>query len=208
MILVGQYDSPFARRVAISLAVLGFPFERDTRSVFADFESMRLTNPLGRIPSLILDDGTVLVDSWAIRDWLDHEVGPERALVPASGLARREALQTIALAAGGIEKIGAANYERLMRPAHLHWPQWIERCRVQGAGAFPALERRNWHETRRLDQMQITTVCLVSYARVSDPDLMPRGRYPALDALADRCEALPEFAATRIEEYVLPGGDR
>ena len=51
MILVGQYDSPYTRRVAVSLRLLGFDFEYDTRSVFGDFDSMRATNPLGRIPS-------------------------------------------------------------------------------------------------------------------------------------------------------------
>jgi len=57
MILVGQYDSPYVRRVAVSLRVLGLPYEHDIRSVFGDFDSMRRTNPLGRIPSLILDGG-------------------------------------------------------------------------------------------------------------------------------------------------------
>ena len=85
MILVGQYDSPYTRRVAVSLHLLGFDFEHDTRSVFADFDSMRTTNPLGRIPSLILDDGTTLIDSGAILDWLDQQVGPERALLPPMG---------------------------------------------------------------------------------------------------------------------------
>ena len=68
-------------------AVLGFAFEHDTRSVFADFDSMRTTNPLGRIPSLILDDGTTLIDSAAILDWLDQQVGPERALLPPANRA-------------------------------------------------------------------------------------------------------------------------
>ena len=85
MILVGQYDSPFVRRVAVSLRLLGFAYEHDTRSVFGDFESMRRTNPLGRIPSLVLDDGEVLIDSAAILDHLDETVGPARALVPARG---------------------------------------------------------------------------------------------------------------------------
>ena len=87
MILVGQYDSPYTRRVAVSLGLLGFRFEHDTRSVFGDFDSMRTTNPLGRIPSLILPDGTTLIDSAAILDWLDQTVGPERALLPSGGLA-------------------------------------------------------------------------------------------------------------------------
>jgi glutathione S-transferase len=50
MILVGQYDSPYVRRVAISLRVQGFAYEHDTRSVFGDFDALRRINPLGRIP--------------------------------------------------------------------------------------------------------------------------------------------------------------
>src|SRR5271163_793576 len=104
MILVGQYDSPFVRRVAVSLRVLGFTYEHDTRSVFADFDAMRRVNPLGRIPSLVLADGETLIDSAAILDWLDQSVGPERALIPPAGPARRHALHRIALATGVIDK--------------------------------------------------------------------------------------------------------
>ncbi len=125
MILVGQYDSPYVRRVAVSLRTLGFAYEHDTRSVFGDFDAMREVNPLGRIPSLVLDDGEVLIDSTAILDWLDQEVGPGRALVPAAGVQRRRALRLIALATGAIDKIGAATYERVIRPAALRWPEWI-----------------------------------------------------------------------------------
>src|SRR5579864_5561457 len=105
---VGQYDSPFVRRVAVSLRVLGLAYRHDTRSVFADFDAMRSVNPLGRIPSLVLDDGETLIDSAAILDWLDQSVGPARALVPAAGAARRHALRRIALATGAIDKVGAA----------------------------------------------------------------------------------------------------
>src|SRR3546814_15832526 len=105
MILVRQFDSPFVRRVAISLRVLCFTYEHDKRSVFGDFDSMRRTNPLGCIPSLVLDaqdgkEGTVLIDSAAILDWLDEKVGPERALIPPAGPARRRALQILALEIG------------------------------------------------------------------------------------------------------------
>jgi glutathione S-transferase len=82
MILVGQYDSPYVRRLAVSLRVLGFVYEHDTRSVFGDFDAMRQINPLGRIPSVVLDGGEVLIDSAAILDWVDQTVGPERALLP------------------------------------------------------------------------------------------------------------------------------
>ena len=159
MILVGQYDSPYVRRVAVSLCVLGFAFEHDTRSVFADFDAMRGINPLGRIPSLILDDCETLIDSAAILDWLDQSVGPEHALVPAAGPERRRALRRIVLATGVIDKAGAAAYERIIRPSALRWPEWAERCRIQATGAIQALATEAWPIADRLDQAQITTAC-------------------------------------------------
>lgn len=202
MILVGQYDSPFVRRVGISLHVLGRAFEHDTRSIFADFDAMLKINPAGRIPSLILDDGTVLIDSAAILDWLDHEVGPDRALVPPGGLERVRAFKLIALATAAIEKAGAACYERVMRPERYRWPEWIARCRRQATGAVEALAEERWPE--RLDQAQITAACMVRHIRLIDPELMPGGRYPLLDALSDRLEQRPEFRQTCPDSYSIP----
>jgi glutathione S-transferase len=206
MILVGQYDSPFVRRAAVSLRVLGFAYERDTRSVFADFDAMRRINPLGRIPSLILDDGEVLIDSAAILDWLDRSVGPERALVPVEERARRAVLRRVALATGAIDKAGAAAVERLIRPAAYRWAEWISRCRRQAAGAIEALAVDAWPSSAPLDQGQITAVCMIRYVRMADPELMPPGRYPALDALSARCEARPEFTATHPAAWAVPRG--
>jgi len=204
MILVGQYDSPFVRRVAVSLRVLGFDYQHDTRSVFADFDAMRRVNPLGRIPSLVLDDGETLIDSAAILDWLDQSVGPARALVPATQPERRRVLHRIALATGVIDKAGAATYERLIRPSAYRWPEWIERCRTQATGAIEALAAEPWPMSARIDQAHITTACMIRYVRMSDPDLLPPERYPALDALSARCEARLEFQATYPAEYAVP----
>ncbi len=206
MILVGQYDSPYVRRVAVSLRVLGFAYKHDTRSVFGDFESMRQTNPVARIPSLVLDDGEVLIDSAAILDWLDESVGAGRALLPAAGPARRRALRLIALATGAIDKAGASTYERVIRPAALRWPDWIARCRTQAAGAIAALAAEPWPAAAALDQAQITTACMIRYVQMADPELLPAGRYAALEALSERCEARPEFRATFPAEAVLPRG--
>jgi glutathione S-transferase len=205
MILVGQYDSPFVRRVAISLRVLGFAYEHDTRSVFGDFDSMLKTNPLGRIPSLILPGGETLIDSAAILDWLDQQVGPGRALIAPSGPSRQQALRRIALATGAIDKVGAAAYERIIRPSAYRWPEWIARCRQQGLGAIATLSQESW-DKGPLDQAQITTACMLRYVRLVDGELLPVGRFPALDALSVRCEALPEFKATYPADYVVPHG--
>jgi glutathione S-transferase len=206
MILVGQYDSPFVRRVAVSLRVLGFAYEHDTRSVFGDFDSMRTTNPLGRIPSLVLDGGEVLIDSAAILDWLDQTVGPARALTPPAGPERQRALRLIAFATGVIDKFGAAAYERIIRPSAYRWPEWIARCRTQGQGALAALGAAAWPATAPLDQAAISAACAIRYVRLVDGDELPPGRYPTLDALSARCEARPEFKATYPADYVVPKG--
>ena len=207
MILVGQYDSPYVRRVAISLRVLGVPYEHDTRSVFGDFDDMRRTNPLGRIPSLVLDDGEVLIDSAAILDHIDETVGPARALIPRGGPERRATLRRIALATGIIDKAGGGVvYERLVRPAQYRWPDWIERCRTQAAGALAALDRDDW-PADRFAQAEITAGVMLYYLKINAPDILQPGTFRKLDALLARCEARPEFQATSFTDYKVPRAD-
>ncbi len=199
MILVGQYDSPYVRRVAISLKLSGLQFTRDTRSVFADADEMRRINPLGRIPSLVLDDGEVLIDSAAILDYIDERVGSERALLPARAAARRTALRIVALATGAIDKAGAVAYERMLRPPEKVYPEWIGRCLIQLASALTALDAlplTPWYLGARPMQPDITVGVMIAYLDLRVADAFPAGRYPNLEALSAACKALPEFAAT------------
>jgi glutathione S-transferase len=207
MFLVGQYDSPFVRRVAVSLRVLGFAYQHDTRSVFADFDAMRQVNPLGRIPALVLDHGETLIDSAAILDWLDETVRPTRALIPRDGAPRRQALRRIALATGAIDKAGVVAYEQLVRPAAYRWPEWIARCCTQAESALAAIAADPWPADAPLDQVRITTACMLRYIRMAVPALLPPGRHPALDDLTTRCEALTEFQATYPADYAVPRSD-
>jgi glutathione S-transferase len=199
MILVGQYDSPYVRRVAIALHLLELPFDRNTISVFSDAEAMREINPLGRIPSLVLDDGEVLIDSAAILDHIDEVVGPERALVPPRGTDRRRVLQIVALASGTLDKIGAIVYERSLRPADKIHEPWIERCRTQFESGLAALEAQTgdgWYVGERLTMADITVVCMADYIGLRMRDAMPAGVYPHLERLRARCAALLAFRET------------
>ena len=102
MILIGMFDSPFVRRVAVSMNLLDIPFEHRNWSVGKDFELIRRFNPLGRVPTLVTDDDDALVDSAAILDYLDDYVGPDRALLPRTGRQR-----TVPEAADSIASISA-----------------------------------------------------------------------------------------------------
>ena len=104
-VLIGMFDSPFVRRVAVSMRLLGLPFEHRDWSVGRDFERIRAFNPLGRVPTLVLDSGEALLESAAILDYLDERAGAERALLPAAGVARRTALRLMAIATGAAEKL-------------------------------------------------------------------------------------------------------
>ncbi len=197
MILVGQYDSPYVRRVAVTLHHLGLPFERRDLSVFGDAEAMRTINPLGRVPSLVLDDGEILVDSAAILDHLDEVVGPSRALMPAKGPERRHALQIISLATGATDKAGAIAYEQLLRPdERIHQP-WIDRNKLQLDTAVAALEalvpHTGWLGGGRLLQPDITLAVALGYIRLRLPQTGALPPHPNLTRHSRDAEALPEF---------------
>ena len=203
MQLIGMLDSPYVRRVAISMMRLGLPFERHDWSVGADFDRIRQFSPLGRVPALVLDDGTVLVDSAAILDALDDLVGPSRALLPATGTNRREALRLMSLAVGAAEKSRDQLYERMVRPPEKYHEPWVARCRQQMHGALGELEKScarrgpsGWLVDDRLTQADITVAC-ISTLLGDTLDVFAGGAYPGLKSHVDRCEALPEFRATR-----------
>jgi len=195
--LIGHYDSPFVRRVGVSLHILGMPFERQLLSVFSNAGELRAYNPVGRVPALVLEDGEVLVDSAAILDHLDEVAGPERALMPASGAARRDAMQKIVLATGINDKAVAITYERRHRGDAAD-AGWIARCRGQQDAALAALENRftaAQAASTRLMQPEITVATALGYLRLRQPATLPPGRYPALQALSVRAEAHPAFQA-------------
>lgn len=200
MILVGQYDSPFVRRVAITLHHYGLPFRRNAISVFGDAAEMATINPLVRIPSLVLDDGEVLVDSAAILDYLDEVVGPARALTPRSGGDRRRVMQMTAVATGTIEKLGNFVYEKTFHPAQAVSREWLERCQAQFRGGLRHLERQltgDWLALARFTQADVTAGVMLGYIALRVPEVDLARDYPALAALSARCEALPPFARAR-----------
>jgi glutathione S-transferase len=203
MILIGMYDSPFVRRVAVSATLLGLPFEHRNWSVGKDFELIRQFNSLGRVPALVQPDGEVLIESSAILDFLDECVGPERALMPRSGRERREALRIMAVATGAADKGVAQVYEIAFRPPEKRHLPWTERCRTQMHAALAELNRvsqargGDWLIGDRMTQPDVTATCVYSF--LVDTLALDQAAitYPGLAALAARCEALAEFRASK-----------
>jgi len=198
--LVGRYRSPFTRRVAISLGVLGIGYEHVPYTAWSQLEAVRALNPVGRVPALVLDSGEALFDSTAILDYIDQLVGPARALVPASGPERRRVLRVTACALGVLEKVVAALYECTMHPpakVHAPWVAHNENQARSGLRWLDSIAPSPWLAGDTMTQADITTVVTYDFARIVNAPLIPDGRYPTLDALASTCREHPAFVATR-----------
>ncbi len=207
MILIGMFDSPFVRRVAVSMNLLGIPFQHRNWSVGKDFQLIQQFNPLGRVPTLVQSDGETLIESSAILDFLDEGAGPDRALTPRSGINRREALRILAVATGAAEKGVAQVYETAFRPPEKRHPPWTERCHAQMHAALAELDRMSqvrpgeWLVGDRMTQADITTSCVYTFLVDALGINRSSVAYPGLAAMAARCEALPEFSSVRAEWF-------
>ena len=208
MILIGQYDSPFVRRVAVALRLYGFDYEHRPWSVFGDAERIAAHNPLRRVPTLIADDGEALFESGAILDGLDELAGRERALIAASGPERRHALKTIALATGLADKAVSLVYERVIHQRGT--AMWVERCREQIAGVLEALEADRaarsgpWWFGERIGHADVAVACVLRFVSEALPEVYAPADWPALAAHAAACEGLPEFQAVVQPFHVTP----
>ena len=199
MILIGQYDSPFVRRVAIAMTLYGMAYEHRGWSVFGDADALGAVNPLRRVPTLLCDDGVALTDSAAILDWIDGLAGPDRALIPAAGTARRDALRRAALACGLADKAVSLFYERRLHDVVS--PLWVERCTGQIADTAALLEREraacvdDWFGGDAPGHDDIAIACVWRFVAQAHPGLIDSAAHPALAAHSARAEALPVFAA-------------
>lgn len=213
MKLIGKFDSPFVRRVAISLDHFGLHYEHVDWSVGSDLARILEFSPLGRVPALVLDDGEVLTESAAILDHLDEQVGSGRALLPAAGQQRREALRILAYATGAADKGREIVYESL-RPPEKRFEPWVSRCRSQMHGALRLLEavaaRRTGHKwllEERMTQADITVACVHTFLVDSGSLEAQETNYPGIAALAARCEALPLFQDKHLPWFAFTPAD-
>lgn len=197
MQLVGRTLSPFVRRVAVTLAVYGMPHESLALSTVTDGAAIKGYNPVGRVPSLILDGGEVLIDSSAIIDHLDEVAGPA-ALTPRAGAERRQVMRVVQIALGASEKAVAAYYEGQRRPEGLTWAEGLANLEAQALGGFAALEGMLTDDflcLGRLTQADVTALCGHDFVARVMPRLV-EGRFPRLAALSARLNADPRIGGT------------
>lgn len=196
MILIGQYDSSYVRRVAIAMRLYGLPFEHRPWSVFSDGEKVQALNPLMRVPTLVLDDGDIVADSNSILDYLDGLVPVEKRLLPPAEPARRQALRVVTFATGLADKGVSLFYELRLHETPSDY--FVERCRAQIATVLAALDAERTAQPGdfwfgRITHADIAVACAWRHVGEAHPGLIDPVEYPALAAHCARMEALPVF---------------
>jgi len=198
MQLIGMLDSPYVRRAAISLQLLGLPFEHRSVSVFGGFDAFSRINPVVKAPTLVCDDGVVLMDSSLIIDYAEALAAP-RSLMPHAIAERQRTLQLTGLALAVCEKSVQIVYEHNLRPAEkLHAP-WLTRVQGQLAAALAGIEtelaRRPLACTSAtIDQAGVSCGVAWFFVRAMQPEFADAAKYPALNAHSEHAERLTEFS--------------
>jgi len=204
MQLIGMLDSPYVRRVAISLRLLKIPHEHRAISVFRHLPAFTAINPVVKVPTLIPDEGPLMMDSTLILDYAEAlaaaRAHPSRSLMPAALAERQRVWALLGLALAAYEKSVQIVYERNVRPPEkLHQP-WVDRVTGQLLAACDALEaalqaRPLAVSSATIDQAGVTAAVGWYFIQALVPDVVPAARCPALAAHSAQAEMLPEFAA-------------
>lgn len=200
MRLIGMLDSPYVRRVAISMKLMDVPFQHESVSVFRNFDHFASINPLVKAPTLVADDGTVLMESTVILDFLDTLVQESARLMPDGAMAARQ----VGVALTAMEKSVQVYYELTLRPEDKRHLPWLERVNDQMRVAFDLLEGmvgdgQCWLHGASPRQPDICIAIAWRFAQFVLPDRVPASRYPGLVAFSARAESLPAFIETPLD---------
>lgn len=204
MVLIGMLDSPYVRRCAISMKMMGIAFEHRSVSVFRHFDEFRKVNPVVKAPTLVCDDGTILMDSTLILDYLEATIAPGKRLLPQDIDGRRRALHVIGFALAAADKCVSVVYEKNQRPRDKVHPAWLERVTSQANTAFAQLEpmaakAKPWLHGDRFTAADMMTAVAWRFGQYYNAAEIPAANYPALVAYSRRAEALPEFSSTPLD---------
>ena len=199
MQLIGFMDSPYVRRVGVTAQFLGIPYEHRELSIFREYDEFRKINPLVKVPTLICDDGQVLVDSTLIIDYLESLAGGKR-MMPADEGNYIRALNIIGTALVAMEKVVQLIYELKHRPEEVRHQPWIDRVQQQLGEAVTILEQAvgdgsGWLFDDEVTQPDISTAITWSFIQLHFPETIVEANFPGLVRFSARAEALPEFEA-------------
>jgi glutathione S-transferase len=196
MRLIGMLDSPYVRRTAISLRMMGFDFELSQLSVFRNYDEFQAISPVVKAPSLVTDDGVVLMDSTLILEYAER-LAPSKSLMPTDARGYAKALHLIGFAMAANEKTVQMVYEKTQRPAEKQHQPWLDRVSGQLQRAYSVLEKEmpsGWFGGAAPNQADITVAVAWRFTQSRFPEVATGAAHPKLAAHSARAEKLPAFA--------------
>ena len=197
MRLIGMLDSPFVRRVAITLHQLGVDFTHEPVSVFSNFAQFQSINPVVKAPSAVLDDGTVLMDSSLIIAWAESTLPAARSLWSTDPGKRRTEFRVVGLALAACEKSAQRVYEQNLRPAEFQFQPWIDRLTSQLLAAYTALDQEILVHphlfANERSHAAITAAVAWQFTQSLLASVVPARAHPMLCALSGRLERSAVF---------------
>ena len=202
MILIGRNVSPFVRRVASLMRLLEIDFEQRFLATADSFDDIAKFNPLGRVPSLVLGNDEILIDSSAIIDYLLEAKDQDGKFLSKTGSGRRLVLRSVAIAHGVMEKGVASSYEKTRRAPEKISEEWLSYLQRQIILGLEELERKaeqsdKWLNGDTLTLADITTICAFDYIDIRHQGLFEPNVFPALQDLSDRGNELSAFSETK-----------
>lgn len=198
MRLIGMLDSPYVRRVAISLDVLGINFLHEPVSVFTTFEKFKSINPVVKAPTLILDNGEILMDSSLILQFIERTNSNGKSLWSNDNTQLQREIKTVGLALAACDKSVQYIYDTNLKPKSAHHQPWLERVNGQIIAALSSLEfeiiKRENDFTNTYNQENITAAITWQFINSMLPQITNQGSFDKLKALSERMELTDSFS--------------
>ncbi|MDX3906748.1 MAG: glutathione S-transferase N-terminal domain-containing protein [Pigmentiphaga sp.] len=199
MKLIGSLASPFVRKVRIVLAEKKLDYQFELEDVWAEDTRIQDSNPLGKVPCLIMEDGGAVFDSRVIAEYLDT-ITPVCRLLPSSGRDRAEVKCWEALADGLMEAAVLIRAEHTQRPEELRSARWIARQQGKIDAALEAMDtglaEKPFCAGNTYTLADVATGCALSYLDFRYPEQDWRGRHPNLARLLDKLSQRQSFIDT------------
>ncbi|MCG2586693.1 glutathione S-transferase family protein [Massilia sp. TS11] len=196
MKLIGSLTSPFVRKVRVVLAEKKLDYSFELEDVWSAATHIQQSNPLGKVPCLILEDGTPMIDSRVIVEYLDT-LTPVGKLIPPNGRERADVKCWEALADGVLDAAILVRLERTLRPPEQQSAAWIERQFVKVHGGLAVLADmlgdKPFCTGKHYSLADVATGCLLGWLLFRFPEIDWRTPHPNLGRLYDKLSERPSF---------------
>ncbi len=196
MRLIGMLVSPYVRRVAICLEYLGVTFDHEALSVFTTFDKFHSINPVVKAPTLLCDDGELIMDSSLILQYVERLISKGRSLWPQDPANFQHDMRAVSLALAACDKSVQIVYERNLRPKSAQYEPWLNRAEGQLLAAYAGLEQeivKRPEAFSAFSNASITAASAWTFTQSELSAIVSTEKHPELSAMSKRFEATGLF---------------